>query len=212
MDKEDAEQRERWRKEDAECDTELRKENAEHREREKKEDDECREIWRKEDAECRKEDAECERVEKRRERADHHQEFLKTVDEWWYGPHVSYPIITHSIPSILVQEVSKLQVFPSFPIINTSVASSPVQKVTSLRVAPKTALKVHFKTLKVPVTELSFPKPNLIISCSIPSVPIQQVSLMKIDFPFKSKEGTVLGQLRDQKLSVSTPVQQVTSL
>ncbi len=81
------------------------------------------------------------REERNRRREADHKDYMermaREIDEIKYGPPVSYPIITCSIPSVPVQEVSTLQVFPSFPIIETTIASAPIQKVSSLQVAPK---------------------------------------------------------------------------
>ncbi len=90
-----------------------------------------------------------------------------------------------------------------FQIISSPISTPPVQKVISVQVErSRKTLQVHFKTPKAPVTKLSFPKPNQITVHSVPSAPVQQVSLMKIDSPLKVTETPIS----------TVPVQQVTSL
>ncbi len=66
--------------------------------------------------------------ETKRKREADAQRHLKRMEEIENGPPIPYPIISCTIPSPPVQEVTSLKVYPSFPIIKTSIISPPIQK------------------------------------------------------------------------------------
>ncbi len=168
------EREEQWRKIDEEqlkFSEWKRKCDVVKEEVDRKYDAEIEELDKKHKADHLKRMDEIEELDKKC-KADH----LKRMDEIKYGPPIPHIIIPHSIPSVLVQQVKLMKANSPYKVTEVLIPTPPVQKVVSLQVAQKrTALNVHFKTLKIPVTKLSTFEPNRIIECQIISPPIQKV-------------------------------------